>query len=166
VSRLSVVGRRLALAWTAATALALLGISVGIVMQPKFPLNFGIVRTTGLTGLWATFVPGLLALTGVALIRVRTPLAAALILVFSCYWAIVLAGGLPVVWNATSSFCLNGLGVCITIPWIGRAVLLGLIGAFALTGLWAWRALRGPGALRSLPGEAPRLTSSGSSRSS
>jgi hypothetical protein len=165
VSKVNGWGRKLALLWIVATALALLGISVGILLQPNFPLSFGIIRTIGRTGLWATLLPGLVALTGLALVRVRTSLAAALILAFACYWAIVLSSGLPVVWNATSSFCLNGLGVCITIPWIGRAVLLGLIGAFALTGFWGWSTLRGQAARRPSHGREPWLTSPGSSQS-
>jgi hypothetical protein len=132
----------LAFSWIAGSAMFLVGISVLIVRQPNFPLSFGIVRTLGIEGLWATLLPAMAALAGLALVRARKTVAGVLVLLYSAYWAILLASGVPVVWNATSSFCLTGLGLCITVPWIGRAVVMGLLAAFALTGLWSWRMIR------------------------
>lgn len=137
-----VLARVLALVWVAGSAMFLLGLSVPIIKQPNFHLNFGLVRTNGPEGLWATLLPGVVGLAGVLLVRTHRSLGAGLLLVYSAYWTVLLASGIPVVWNAKSSFCLNGLGVCITIPWVGRATVTGLVAAFALTSLWSWRVIR------------------------
>jgi hypothetical protein len=137
-----VVARVVSLFWIAGSALLLLGLSALIVGQKNFPLDFGLVRTRGLNGLWTTLLPGVVGLAGAALLRPRKVIGSCLVAVYSGYWTVLLASGIPAVWNAKSSFCLNGLGLCITTPWLGRAVLIGLISAFALTGLWAWQDAR------------------------
>ena len=148
MSKRPVLARVLSLLWVAGSAMFLLGLSVLIVKQPHFPLNFGLVSTHGPVGLWATLLPGVAGLAGVVLVRTHPSSGAGLLLVYSAYWTVLLASGMPVVWNAQSSFCLNGLGICITIPWVGRAMLTGLVAAFALTGLWSWRVIRGGEAAR------------------
>lgn len=144
-----VIAKLLSLLWIAGTAMLLLGLSVLIVKQRDFPLNFGLVRARGLDGLWATLLPGLVGLAGAVLVRSKRTMGAGLVALYSGYWTILLASGIPVVWNAKSSFCLNALGICITVPWIGRAVVLGLVSAFALTGVWACRVMTVGGGIRS-----------------
>jgi len=46
------------------------------------------------------------------------------------------------VWNAESSFCLRGLGVCITAAWLARLAVAGLLTPFVLVCAWSWRTLR------------------------
>ena len=156
MSKRELVVRALSLFWIAGTVMFLLGLSVLIVKQQNFPLNFGLVSTRGLTGLWATLLPGIAGLAGAVLVRAQKTLGAGLVLAYSAYWTILLASGIPVVWNAKSSFCLNGLGVCITIPWLGRAAVIGLVAAFAFVGLWSYRMMKGLRISKmQLPGKEP-----------
>jgi len=46
--------RGLALVWSAATAILLLGIATHLVAEPSSPLGLGLIQTRGLAGLWAT----------------------------------------------------------------------------------------------------------------
>jgi hypothetical protein len=127
--------------WITGTAILLLVVAVGILSQPGFPLGLGVIRTTGLAGLWVTLVPAAVGLTGVMLLRAPGWLGPGLVLVYSVFWSLVVGSGLPSVWNARESFCLTGLGFCITSPWIGRTAALGLLTSFLLVGLWAWQRL-------------------------
>ena len=127
--------------WITGTAILLFVVAVGILSQPGFPLGFGVIRTTGLAGLWMTLVPGLVGLSGVVLLRGTGRLGPGLVLVYSVFWSLIVGSGLPSVWNAKESFCLKGLGFCITSPWIGRAAAMILLTSFLLVVLWAWRRL-------------------------
>jgi hypothetical protein len=137
------VARGLTVSWIQLTAILLLVIAFGILTQPGFPLGLGAVRTTGLTGLWVTLVPAVVALAGVVLLRRRIRLGAGLLAAYSLFGTAVVASSLPLVWNAKRSFCLDSLGVCITSPWLGRLAALALLAAFLLPGIWCWRALSG-----------------------
>lgn len=137
------VCQALALFWSAGSGILLLGIALGILTQPTFPLSLGLIRTTGLAGLWATLLPAVVGLGGVVLLRRSYRLGAGLILIYSAFWVLLLASGLPLVWNAESSFCLDGLGVCITGPWLGRLAAMSLLTSFLLVGIWSWRVLTG-----------------------
>jgi hypothetical protein len=142
------MARGLAVSWTLGSAILLLGIALGILTQPGFPLGLGLIRTTGLAGLWVTLVPALVALAGVVLLQCRNRSAAGLLVTYSAFWSVVVASALPVVWNAKSSFCLNSLGVCITSPWLGRFTTLSLLAPFLFVSVWFWRVLGardGPG---------------------
>ena len=132
------ITRGLAVSWCLLTALLLLGISVGILTQPGFPLGLGWIRTTGLAGLWVTLLPGVVALAGVVLLRRRRRLAGGLLVTYSAFWAAVVGSGLPLVWYAKSSLCLNSLGVCITSPGLGRLAATALLAAFVLAGARFW----------------------------
>jgi hypothetical protein len=139
MERAGAVRRALVSTWIVVTALPLLGITLGILMEPGFPLGLGLVRTRGLTGLWVSLLPAVVGVAGVVLLRWSRRVGAGLILAYSAFWAVLLAGMLPVVWNAESSFCLRGLGVCITAAWLGRLVVLVLLAAFLLVSSWSWR---------------------------
>lgn len=137
------IAKALAVSWSLLTAILLLGMTVGILTQPGFPLGLGPIRTTGLAGLWVTLVPAVVAVAGVVLLRHRSRLAGGLLAAYSLFWTVVVAGGLPLVWNARSSFCLNSLGVCITSPWLGRLATMAILTAFVVTGAWSWRVSSG-----------------------
>jgi hypothetical protein len=136
------VRRALVIMWILLSAVPLLGIALGILTEPNFPLGLGIIRTRGLTGLWVTFLPAVVGVAGVVLLRWPGRGGAALVLAYSSFWAVLLGGMLPVVWNAESSFCLRGLGVCITAAWLGRLTVLGLLTAFLLASTWCVARLR------------------------
>jgi hypothetical protein len=128
-----------ALLWVAGSALFLLGISAAILQDRNFPLNFGLIRTIGSTGLWATLLPAVAGLTGLALWRRFRRVGAALVALYSLFWAVVAASGLPGIWNASRSFCLQGLNVCITSPWLGRLLLIVIAASFLAIAAWSWR---------------------------
>ncbi len=142
MSRRDGLWRTLVIVWSVLSALPLLGITLGILTQPDFPLGLGMIRTRGLTGLLVSLVPAVVGLGGALLLRWSSRVGAGLLLVYSAFWSVLLAGMLPVVWNADSSFCLRGLGVCITAAWLGRLAVLGLLTPFLLTCVWSWRSLR------------------------
>ncbi len=142
MGRASNVRRALVRAWILATALPLLGITAGVLTEPGFPLGLGVIRTRGLAGLWVSFVPAAVGLAGVGLLGRSGRVGAGLILAYSAFWAVVLAGMLPVVWTAESSFCLRGLGVCITAAWLGRLIVLTLLAVFVAVSAWSLRTLR------------------------
>jgi hypothetical protein len=137
------MAERVAVSWTLFTAVWLVVIAVAILTQPGFPLGLGALRTTGLHGLWVTLLPASLAIAGALLFERRNRLAACLLVIYSVFWAAVVAAALPFVWDARSSFCLSGLGVCITSPWLGRLTTMALLSAFAVAGLWFGRGLVG-----------------------
>jgi len=137
--------------WTLVSALPLLAIAVGILSRPDFPLGLGFIRTRGLAGLWCSLLPAVVGIAGVVLLRSWPRVGAGLILGYAAFWCVVLAGLLPVVWNTESSFCLRGLGLCITAAWLGAAVILGLLALFMLVVVWSWRSLKA--------GERPRVPS-------
>jgi hypothetical protein len=148
MERAGAVRRALVSTWIVVTALPLLGITLGILTEPGFPLGLGFIRTRGLTGLWVSLVPAVVGVTGVVLLRWSRRVGASLIFAYSAFWVVVLAGMLPVVWKAGSSFCLRGLGVCITAAWLGALVVLGLLAAFLVVSTWSWRRARGTAAER------------------
>ena len=136
-------GRRaLAQWWIVASAVPLLVIAIGVLTQPDFPLGLGFIRTRGLAGLWATLFPAVVGVGGVLLLRWSDRVGAGLILVYSAFWSLLLVSILPLVWNAESSFCLRGLGVCITAAWLARLTVLGLLTPSLLVSVWSWRTLR------------------------
>ncbi len=125
--------------WATASAIFLLVIAVQILMQPSFPLGLGSIRTTGLAGLWVTLVPAVVGLAGVVLTRASSRLGPGLVVLYSLFWSVGVASALPTIWNAKTSFCLSGLGFCITSPWIGRMAAIGVLASFLLVGGWAYR---------------------------
>lgn len=128
-----------AFAWTAVTVVALLVISILILLQPRFPLNFGAIRTTGRMGLLVTLVPSLAAIGGMILWRgSRRRTGAWILTAYSLYWAVVFLSGLPAVWNARRSFCLDALHFCIISPWVARLTVIGIALPFVLAAL-CWR---------------------------
>jgi hypothetical protein len=137
-----VIRHALALGWSVTSAVPLLAIALGILTQPDFPLGLGIIRTRGLMGLWATLFPGIIGVAGVVLFRWSNRVGSGLILVYSAFWSLLLASILPTVWNAESSFCLQGLGVCITAAWLARLTVLGLLTPFFLVCVWSWHTLQ------------------------
>ncbi len=141
MSRWRGIPHRLVVSWSLFTAIWLVVIAVAILTQPGFPLGLGTLRTTGLDGLWLTLLPASLAIAGAMLFERQERLAAGLLATYSVFWAAGAASALPSVWNARSSFCLSGLGVCITSPWLGRLTTMALLSAFALAGLWFGRVL-------------------------
>jgi hypothetical protein len=128
------VWRVLALLWSSLTAFLLMGISFLILRDAKFPLNLGIINTTGRAGLWATLLPGLIGLVAVLLALWHSKIGVRLLGIYSLFWAVVVASGLPAVWNAKRSFCIRTL--CITTPWLGRLMVLALTAPFLLVALW------------------------------
>jgi hypothetical protein len=80
---------------------------------------------------------------------------AGLILAYSAFWSLLLVSILPAVWNVGSSYCLRGLGVCITGAWLARLTTLGLLTPFLLVCVWSWHTLR-----RALADERKRAAAS------
>ncbi len=148
MGRVSGVQRALVSAWVVVTAIPLLAMVVHILTRPDFPIGLGFIRTRGLMGLWVTLLPAVVALGGVVTLGLRRRMGAAMLLAYSVFWSVLLAGALPLVWNAESSFCFRGLGVCITAAWLGRAVVLLLLSFCLLVFAWTWHALRSDGAAR------------------
>ncbi len=122
--------------WIILTILLFLGLSVLVFATPRFPLAIGLLRTTGRSGLWITFLPTLVALAGVILWR-RGRLGAWLLTAYSSFWCLGMLSGLPYVWNAKQSFCIRTF--CITTPWLGRLTVLALAAPFLLAAIWAGR---------------------------
>lgn len=132
--RPATVASALAALWTIGTAVFLLVLSSLILLQPRFPLNFGEIRTTGLPGLWVTFLPAVAAVGGLLLLRRSPRSGATLLATYSLFWTSVLSSGFPEIWNARRSFCLNALNFCIISPWVARVTLGGLVLPFLLCG--------------------------------
>jgi hypothetical protein len=128
-----------ALFWTLASTLMLLGISVAIFRQPGFPLDLGLIRTSGRSGLWVTLLPGGLGLVAVLLLFWQRRVGAGLLAAYSLFWLVIFAGGLHAVWNAKRSFCIESLDFCIVTPWIGRLTTIGLAVPFLLVAVWSGR---------------------------
>ncbi|MGB9031842.1 MAG: hypothetical protein WCC27_17095 [Acidobacteriaceae bacterium] len=131
----SQVYRWLMLLWSAFTAVYLLITSALIFLDARFPLNLGLIRTTGRVGLWVTLLPGVVGVLALLLILLRARLGALLLGAYSLFWTVVLACTLPAVWNARSSFCTQTM--CIRTPWIARLLVLALATPFVLAALWA-----------------------------
>ena len=134
-----VVQRLLASLFISATIVFLVVITVLIIMQPSFPLNFGFIYTTGRTGLFVTVVPVMVGIVGLALLWSRQRIGAILVATYCAFWAVVFLGGLPRVWNARQSFCLEGLNFCITSPWVARLTVLAIATPFLLSAWWSLR---------------------------
>jgi hypothetical protein len=129
------VYRWVVLLWSAFTAVYLLTLSVLIFRDAQFPLNLGLIRTTGRAGLWITLLPGVVGVLALLLILLRARMGALLLGAYSLFWTVVLACTLPAVWNARSSFCTQTM--CIRTPWIARLLVLALATPFVLAALWA-----------------------------
>jgi hypothetical protein len=123
------------LLWSAFTTLCLLTISVLIFRDARFPLNLGMIRTTGRTGLWVTLLPGLIGLIALLLVVLHARAGAFLLGLYSLFWIVVFGLALPAVWNARSSFCTQTM--CIRTPWLGRLLVLALASPFVVEVLWA-----------------------------
>jgi hypothetical protein len=117
----------------------LVAFTVLIIVQPKFPLNIGLFRTTGRAGLFVTVLPALAGGGGLALLRYQRRIGAILLTAYCAFWASVFLGGLPVVWNAKQSFCLEGLDFCITSPWVARLTIFAIATPFLLSAWWSLR---------------------------
>jgi hypothetical protein len=131
------IARWSALAWLAVSSIYLLGLSVVICGNARFPLTLGAIKTTGRTGLWLTLVPAIAGLAALGLLLFRERAGAMALGVYCAFWIVVLAGVLPFVWNARQSFCTATM--CIRTPWIGRLLVFGLMTPFAIVALWARR---------------------------
>ena len=129
-------------AWLLVSALLLCGISVLILVQKNFSLHVGLIRTTGRAGLLPTLLPALVCLLGLSLLPRFRRAGGALVVIYSLYCSVLMAAGLPSVWNAQSSFCLRGLNFCITSPWLARLLVMGLAASFLVATLWAWGVMR------------------------
>ncbi len=123
--------------WTLASLIWLFIIAVLIFRQPNFPLNLGLIRTAGRTGLWITLLPALWGLAAVCLLFIRRKLGAKLLGIYSAFWVAILLSALPAVWNARHSFCIHTF--CITTPWLGRLTVFALAVPFLLVALWSLR---------------------------
>lgn len=134
------VRRALALLWSWVTIGFLLFVSFLIVRDPGFPLNLGVISTTGGAGLWATLLPGLVGLVAVVLVLWHSTLGARMLGLYSLFWAGIFASALPTVWNAKRTFCTRTL--CITTPWISRLLVLALATPFLLVAIWTRRHAR------------------------
>jgi len=124
--------------WTLASFIWLFIIAILIFHQPNFPLNLGLVRTTGRTGLWITLLPALWGMLAVCLLFIRRKLGAKLLGIYSAFWMGILLSALPVVWHARHSFCIRN-AFCITTPWVGRLTVLAFAVPFLLVALWSYR---------------------------
>jgi hypothetical protein len=129
------VARWSALLWLAISAIYLLVLSVLICGDPRFPLNLGAIRTTGLTGLWITLAPAIAGFLAFFLLLFRIRTGAIVLGAYCWLWIAVLASGLPWVWNARESFCTHT--ICIRTPWIGRLLVLGLVTPCLMVAIWA-----------------------------
>jgi hypothetical protein len=131
------IARWSALAWLAGSSIYLLGLSVVIWGNPRFPLTLGAIKTAGRTGLWLTLVPTLAGLLALCLIVFRNRAGTIVLGVYCGFWTAILASALPFVWNARQSFCTSTM--CIRTPWIGRMLVFGLMTPFVIVSLWARR---------------------------
>jgi hypothetical protein len=138
------VRRALASLFIAVTIGFLVVITILIVTQPKFPLDIGLVRTTGRTGLFVTAVPAMVGIIGLALLWRKRRVGSILVTAYCAFWAIVFLGSLPQVWNARQSFCLKGLNFCIVSPWVARLTVLAIVTPFLLSGWWSLRQAADP----------------------
>ena len=129
------VYRWVVLLWSAFTAVYLLVISALIFRDARFPLNLGLIRTSGRAGLWVTLLPGVVGVLALLLILMRARVGAFLLGAYSLFWTVVLGFTLPGIWNARSSFCTQTM--CIRTPWIARLLVLALATPFVLATLWA-----------------------------
>jgi hypothetical protein len=130
----------LTLGWMILTVFYFLGLSLAVFRVPAFPLAIGLARTTGRTGLWITLLPAAIGGAGLLLFVARkAAFGAGLLAVYSAFWFLMMLSGLPAVWNAKGSFCINSLNFCIVTPWIGRSAVVLLSAPFFLSTIWACR---------------------------
>ena len=126
----------LAFIWTLTTLVFLSVISCLIFTKPAFPLNLGFIQTTGRAGLLATVVPAVAGLAGGLWFAARRSSGGLFVLaLYSAFWGVVFAGGLPAIWNARRSFCLKGLDFCIISPWVARITLMAIVLPFLLAAI-------------------------------
>lgn len=128
-------GRWSALFWLAASTIYLVVLSALICGNARFPLNLGAIRTTGRAGLWITVAPAIAGMAAFLLVVFRVRAGSLVLGAYCGFWTVVLACGLPWIWNARESFCTSTM--CIRTPWIGRLVVIGLMTPFAIVALWA-----------------------------
>lgn len=114
--------RWLAFGWTSISVITLLVLSTLILLQSRFPLNVGVIRTNGRVGLLVTLVPAAVAVG--AMLRSSRRTGSLFLIGYSLFWAAIFLSGLPAVWNARRSFCLNALNFCIVSPWVARATVM------------------------------------------
>jgi len=131
----SAVARWSVLLWLAISTIYLLVLSVLIFGDARFPLNLGAIRTTGRAGLWMTLTPAIAGFLAFFLLVFRNRTGTILLGAYCGFWIVVLACGLPWVWNARESFCTQT--ICIRTPWIGRILMLGLMTPFVMIVIWA-----------------------------
>jgi hypothetical protein len=131
----SEIGHWSALLWLAVSTVYLIVLSVLICGNARFPLNLGAIRTTGRVGLLVTLAPAIAGCLAFILVLFRTRAGAIVLGAYCGVWIIVLACGLPWVWNARESFCVRT--VCIRTPWIGRILVFALMTPFAIIANWA-----------------------------
>jgi hypothetical protein len=108
-----------------------------IAAYPRFPLNLGVIATTGRTGLLVMVPAALAGIAGLLLLRSRRSLGMTLTAMYCAFWAAVFLAGLPRVWNARQSFCLKGLNFCIYSPWVARVTVFAIVAPFLLSAWWA-----------------------------
>ena len=133
--------------WVAATLLPLCALSVAILKRRNFPLDIGLIHTTGRAGLLPILLPAGIGMAGLLLLRRR--IGAMLIGLYALYWFVMQISVLPMIWNAESSFCLRGLEFCISGAWQGRLLVMTIAALFASVVFWSSRQLvtkRGAGA--------------------
>ncbi len=137
------VRRGLVSLFISATIGFLVLITILIVFQPKFPLSFGLVRTTGITGLLVTALPAGVGILGLLQMWRRRRIGSILVAAYSLFWGVLFLAGLPQVWNAQKSFCVEGMNFCITSPWVGRLTVLAIASPFLLSGWWSVQQAKG-----------------------
>jgi hypothetical protein len=117
--------------WMIPSVLFLLFVSVLIVRQPGFPLVLGLVETKGLTGLWATMLPGVAGLAALILLLRHRPVGGKLLVLYCLFWLVSLGGECLVDW-AKRQMTFSG--------WLSDdALVFVLLAPFLLSALWAWR---------------------------
>lgn len=134
----------------------LLVLATQIIVQPRFSLDLGFIRTTGRTGLLVTLLPALVGLLGQLSSWRGWFWGAWLAAAYCSFWAVVFLGGLPQVWNVKRSFCLEGLNFCIVSPWVARLTVIALATPFLLAACWSVQQARRKGRART---SASRFTS-------
>lgn len=126
----------LVLAWTIPSVILLLGVSIAMLRDPRFPFGLGLIQTRGPRGLWAAAPPGLLGVTAVALLFWRRQLGARLLFLYCLFWIVCLGGGVVKDWhdivpqNPPSESIANWLPAML--------IVVGMVIGFLLVGRWAW----------------------------
>lgn len=136
------VRRSLVALFMVATIVFLIVLTALILIQPKFPLDLGVLRTTGRIGLLITALPAAVGIAGLLLLW-RRRIGSLLVAAYCTFWSAVFLSGLPQVWNARRSFCLKGLNFCIISPWVARLTVLAIATPFLLSAWWSLRQASG-----------------------